>query len=166
MPRRTSKSVKAGSSSPLDPPIVSAFEIHPAMKAYFGYCLVKSGHRLRALLDIELRSIGISISELSTLRIVELSGPTSQVEIGRYMGMDRASVVKLIDGLEKKKLVRRTPHEQDRRVKLVVLTPHCKTLLKRAAKIREACENKFLEVLSPAERETLRKIIPKLLSGE
>lgn len=144
---------------------MSSFVVHPEMKKHFGYCLVKTGQLLKALLDQDLQQLKITTPEFSTLRIADLSGPTSQIDIGRYLGMDRASVVKLIDGLEQKGLVHRISSKDDRRVKLIGLTPKGKPFLTKAIAIRDECERKFLSLLSTRERESLRKLVSKLLQS-
>jgi DNA-binding MarR family transcriptional regulator len=66
--------------------------------------------------------LGIGRSDLRAVNLLE-SGPVSQADIARRLGLSRASVTALIDRLESHGLVRRTSHSTDRRVTLVELLP-------------------------------------------
>src|SRR5574344_526643 len=68
-------------------------------------------------------------------------GIMSQQKIADSIFKDKNSVVKLIDGLEKKKLIRRVANKQDRRQNLIEITPY-------AIKIKEEDLYKFIRVLS------------------
>ena len=107
--------------------------------------------------------LDIPFLEFGALSLLHHAGPTSQIELGGYLHMDKASVVKHVDNLEAKGLVVRSGDTKDRRVKFVSLTPKGKSLFIKAAKVRTQCENDFLKDLSSTERSVLLKAIPKLL---
>lgn len=137
--------------------------VHPDLKNFFSYCLYKSAVRMKALLDLRLAEHGLVTSHLGILRILEGGGPISQVELGRTMGIDKATMVKLIDMLEAKKLVTRKGSTGDRRVKLIQITPAGISRRKALAELREKVETDFLAHLTEEERQSLKAIMPKLL---
>jgi DNA-binding MarR family transcriptional regulator len=137
--------------------------VHPNLKNYFAYCLYKSAARIKALLDQALAKEGIATSQLGIMRIIESEGPISQVDLGSTMGIDKATIVKLLDGLETDHLVVRKGAEGDRRVKLIHLTPTGRAKLKSVTPVRDRVEREFLAHLTEAERQALRSILPKLL---
>ncbi len=144
-------------------PIADAATVHPSLKAYFGYCLYKAALRLRVQMDEALSHEKLIAPQLGILGVLKDSPPLSQVALGTQMGIDKATIVKLIDDLESRKLVSRHPHPEDRRVNLVQITARGKTVFGDAIKICKKTEDHFLEHLEPSERDALRKIMPKLL---
>lgn len=137
--------------------------VHPALKGYLGYCLVRSAYKLRAMMDEALTELELIAPMLGIMRVLRESGPISQIELGRAIGIDKASMVKVIDHLQKLGLAKRAEGAPDRRVKLVSLTKEGLKQLERAAKIREKVEKAFLAPLSAAEQKVLREALPKLL---
>lgn len=137
--------------------------LHPALKDYFTYRLYKTAMRLRADMNAALSEHGVIGVQLGILRVLEVSGPTSQVELGRNLGIDKASMVKLLDGVEDLGFVVREADKKDRRVKWIKVTEKGRRMLKTASKVREGVEKKFLAPLSQAERQTLENLLRKLL---
>jgi DNA-binding MarR family transcriptional regulator len=141
------------------------FKIHPALKKNFGYCLYKAAMRFRGLLDEALQKYKIVTPQLGMLRIVHEAGSLSQQDIGHCLGIDKASMVKFLDQLENLKLVSRSYHREDRRIRLVSLTNKGTKVLNEVAVIRAQIEEDFLKPLTKSERDLIKKLIPKLTRG-
>jgi DNA-binding MarR family transcriptional regulator len=141
-------------------------KIHPRLEPYFGYCLYKSAHRIRSNMDEKLKVYGLVAPQLGILTIMYKSDPLSQVDLGQYMHIDKASMVKLLDGLEKKKLITRTPDKKDRRVKYLNITTKGRQLREKLEKLRLKVEEDFLSKLTASERRTIRKLMLKLLVSQ
>lgn len=137
--------------------------VHKALKPYFSYCLYKSALHLRERINTALADHGIIATQLGILRLLSELGPISQNELGQEMGVDKASMVKFIDGLEAKKLVTRAGSTKDRRVKFIHITKPGLKLLTEATRLRADTEDEFLAPLTATEKAQLRKILPKLL---
>ena len=136
--------------------------IHPALKAYFGHCLVRVTLKYKAMMAKELAPHNIVGPQLGLMRLLMEAGPASQITLGQDIGIDKASMVKFIDGLEKKKWVRRVPDKVDRRVKLVELTPKGLEGLKTLAGAHDRVMADFLKPLSKSEQAVLKDLITKL----
>jgi DNA-binding MarR family transcriptional regulator len=91
-----------------------------------------------------------------------IGGPISQIQLGDELGIDKASMVKAIDELEKLKYVQRIPHPTDRRIKLVELTLKGETLLKQCNKTKDNVEKEFFKGLDKKDEEALRTIVRRL----
>ena len=87
----------------------------------------------------------------------------SQVELGREMSIDKATIVKLVDRLETKNYLERNFREGDRRVNELAITDKGRKFLEVASKVRRSVEEDFLSPLSAQERKLLEKMMPKLL---
>jgi DNA-binding MarR family transcriptional regulator len=68
--------------------------------------------------------LGVSAVERKTLDVLDRLGPSSNGEIAQHTGLTTGAVTGLIDRLEDRGLVRREPHERDRRKTVVTLTDH------------------------------------------
>ena len=144
---------------------VGVFRLHPTLKTYLGYGLQKSALKLRALLDTHLASLGYDLiaPQCGMLVILKIEGKLSQAELGQFLAMDKATMVRMIDGLEEAGLVKRVPSKVDRRVNALALTETGRKSVTKILKIRARCENEFLSPLTKAERARLLELITKLL---
>ena len=141
----------------------SQVTVHPALKQYFAYCLYKAAQRLRSKLDEGLRIHGVIAPQYGVLSLLKTAGPMSQVELGREMSIDKATIVKLVDRLETKNYLERNFREGDRRVNELAITDKGRKFLEVASKVRRSVEEDFLSPLSAQERKLLEKMMPKLL---
>jgi DNA-binding MarR family transcriptional regulator len=135
---------------------------HPALRELFGYALYRSGLHFRELLIEALEEDKLVPPQLAILNVIKDGGSFNQMQLGEELGIDRASMVKFIDGLEDASLVERTMDTSDRRAKLLRLTSKGRTKLANLRKKEQAVEAHFLSCLSQSEQESLRKIIFKL----
>lgn len=138
-------------------------KIHPGLKEYFGYCLIKASAWLRKLHDEELKNQNIQTHHLGLLKVLEIGGPISQIQLGEELGIDKTSMVKLIDHLEKFKYVERQPHPTDRRIKNVKMTKYGLEAMRRCSLIKKEIEKKFFKNLNAEEQAQLRILISRLL---
>lgn len=137
---------------------------HPLLKTYLSYCMMKAAARSRDILTEQLAEWNILPPQLGMLKILALEGPLSQVNLGDEMLIDKATMVKLLDGLETLGFIERQASTGgDRRVKKVKITTKGRKALEKMSKARERAEEIFLKPLTAAERTALKKILPKLL---
>lgn len=133
----------------------------PALRCYFGYCLYKSAMRMREGLDHGLTSLKIIAPQLGILLILKNHGALSQIELGSSMAIDRASMVKMLDGLEKLGFIERRPNQKDRRENLIALTSAGMAAEKKAGTVVKQVERRLLSKFSTQEAEILRTLILK-----
>lgn len=138
-------------------------KIHPCLKRYTGYCFYKLAMRFRAIVDEELEGLGVIAPQGGMLSLLDEAGPMTQVEMGHYMAVDKASMVRLIDSLEKKGYVVRGNREGDRRAKVVEITKAGSKIRERIDEARQRAEKRFMSPLSEKERKIFRDIILKLV---
>lgn len=137
--------------------------VHPALKVYFGYCLTKAALKHKTMLAQQLDKYKIAGPQLGIMKLLQVLGPASQISLGQDLHIDKASMVKFIDGLEKLKYVRRVPDKKDRRIKLVELTEKGLSTLEKMTEIRKQVEEEFLSPLNNKEKQLLRELIGKLI---
>lgn len=130
-----------------------------------GFLLKHAQQRLYELTGAALAPCGISGRELSVLLVLDALGPTSQQDAARRLGVDRTTMVALIDALEAKSVVVRRPYEEDRRRNVVEFTEHGYELFTRARAASDEAERRFLDplALDEAGAERLRAQLRALI---
>ncbi len=83
-------------------------------------------------------------------------------EIGERRLVTRGTVTGLIDTLEARGLVRRTPHPEDRRMLLIELTDDAQVLLRTVSRELWPLQEELTSVLSAREKTVLVRMLRKL----
>jgi DNA-binding MarR family transcriptional regulator len=92
-------------------------------------------------------------------------GPAgSQQTLARTMGYDKTRLIPLLDGLEQRDLITRTPEPPDRRAHVVRITQSGRAKFKAARNGIRAMEEELLSPLPAADRRALRESLARLAS--
>jgi DNA-binding MarR family transcriptional regulator len=121
-----------------------------------GQLFKHAQQRLEQLTSAALEPFGISGRELTVLLVLDELGPSSQVEVAARLGVDRTTMVALVDGLETKGLVVRGPFARDRRRKAVSLTEGGRARFLRALAASDAAEHEFLAAMDGTSAAVFR----------
>ena len=122
--------------------------------------LVATARAIRNAYDRRFESLGLNLSQASLLAFLHESGPQSQTALARRLGVGRAAIGTLIDGLEDRGLVERQPDPADRRVWLVQTTQAGKEL---ADPIRESDTELRAQLRAGISREERQQLAQLLL---
>jgi DNA-binding MarR family transcriptional regulator len=117
-----------------------------------GYLLKHARQALMQLTGPALEPYGIDGRALAVLTVLADAG-RSQQEAAAHLGVDRTTMVALVDGLEAKGLVARTPDTLDRRKNVVTLTDTGRDVFERASEASRDAERRFLAPLTEIEAE-------------
>lgn len=128
-----------------------------------GYLLKHAGLRLGELTGPALEPYAIDGREFAVLSVLRTREPLSQLAAAQRLGIDRTTMVALLDGLERKRLVARRPHPDDRRKNAVELTGHGREVLESATRAVEAAEEAFLAPLPGDDARALRDLLDRLV---
>lgn len=93
--------------------------------------LFKVSRKLRNLLDARIRAQGLTLARALTLSALKDQGDFFQKNLADELGIENATLVRLIDALEEQGLVLRNVAEDDRRAKRVTLTPEGRKTVER-----------------------------------
>lgn len=140
--------------------------LRSAMSLHVGFCMFKVGLIFRGKINERLEEFGVISPQYGLLNILKETQRASQIDLGHLMRIDKASMVKMVDGLEELKYVRRVASSEDRRVKYIELTAAGQSALKKMNKIRDQVEEKFLEDLTEKEKKSLKELLHKLMSSK
>jgi MarR family 2-MHQ and catechol resistance regulon transcriptional repressor len=108
---------------------------------------------------------GLCASDFGLLEALLHKGPLPVNVLGRKLLLTTGSITTAVDRLVKRGLVERKDHPQDRRVRLVELTPEGRRLIEPAFARHEADLDEVVSVLTPDERTTLVTLLRRLGKG-
>jgi DNA-binding MarR family transcriptional regulator len=134
-------------------------------RARLGFLLKHVQLGYAALGGAALAPYGIDGRELAVLSFLSQQSLLSQQEVARRLGVDRTTMVALVDALERRGLVERSPHPDDRRKNVVALTAAGRETMAGAALAADDAERRFLEPLGEAGAQQLKEALRILLGS-
>ncbi|GAA2329075.1 MarR family transcriptional regulator [Streptomyces cuspidosporus] len=135
------------------------------LSSRLGYLLKHAYLRLGEESARALAPHGIDGRELAVLAVLDADDELSQLEAAGKLGVDRTTMVALVDALEGKELVERRRSPQDRRKNIVRLTPIGRERLRDAEVARQEMERRFLAPLSDSDATLLVRALRSLVSA-
>ena len=136
--------------------------IPPSLASRPGALLTIAARTGQELAKRRLSPIGLSVQMCGVMNLLA-EGAISQQELGEQLGIDRTTVVELIDDLEKQGVVERRRNPADRRSYALHLTTKGRTVQKRAAKAFDAAVDEYLGPLSAADRKALVDMLTRVI---
>jgi DNA-binding MarR family transcriptional regulator len=130
-----------------------------------GFLVAKSHAVCHAMANEALSPLDLHIKEYAVLNVLHGMGAMSQQALGETLGVDRTTMVAVMDELERKQLVRRSRNPADRRAYALAITDPGVEVLRRARRLLTAAERKLLAPLSAAEADQLRDLLRRLILG-
>lgn len=118
---------------------------------------------LAGKLNGQVRPLGLSMATVNVLSVLLRAGHSlSPCEIGEELLVTRGTVTGLIDSLERRSLVRRQAHPEDRRMLLIELTDEGRSVMERL--MPEQCQmiTELLACLSDTERDAFVHALGKI----
>jgi DNA-binding MarR family transcriptional regulator len=140
-------------------------ELPSTLENRITYLLRRVTEAAGRMANAHLEPLGVDTRHYTVLAVVAAGGGSSQRTIADTLGLDRATVVALVDTLESQGLARRVRSRDDRRANAVELTSKGRRVLKRADALMEACELSFVAALRDEERTQLRNTLERLLTN-
>ncbi len=131
-----------------------------------GYLLKHAYLRLDQGSAQALAPLGVDGHELAVLAVLATENPLSQAEAAQRLGVDRTTMVALVDSLEDRGLVARRRSAQDRRKNIVEPTPAGLDCLQQGEQARRELEQRFLAPLSEAEAAALLRALRTLVTAD
>ena len=116
---------------------------------------------IRRTFDEVFLDFDLNLSGVALMALLYEHGSLSQTNVGKCLGMGRASAGALIDDLEKRKLVDRKADPKDKRVWLVGLTDEGKELAAQLEQRDLALRDLFREGVTREERSHLAGVLQK-----
>jgi DNA-binding MarR family transcriptional regulator len=140
-------------------------DLGPAVSDRLAYLFKRAQLKLAGLHEELLAPFAISSGELAILLLIDAREPESQQQVARRLGIDRTTMVGLIDALEGKELVARRPDAADRRRNVVQLTDTGQKTLRRATRASDQAERRLLSELNEDEAAQLRNLLRRIATA-
>jgi DNA-binding MarR family transcriptional regulator len=137
-------------------------DLGPRLSARLTYRLKRALMDLEALHEQHLGPSGVNARELAVLQFLDGREPESQQQAAARLGIDRTTMVSLLDSLEGKDLVARRPDAEDRRRNVVVLTDAGQAKLEEATRASDAAEQELLAALDEREAAQFRALLERV----
>src|SRR5689334_14532748 len=112
-----------------------------------------------------LGSVDLTPARFALLNVIASRSGANQQELGSALGIDRTTMVSLVDQLESAGLATRRPSATDRRAREIAITPKGRRLLKRARGLIAQVEDEVLAGLSAQERDDLLALLRRALGS-
>ncbi|MEO5337174.1 MAG: MarR family transcriptional regulator [Magnetospirillum sp. WYHS-4] len=108
---------------------------------------------------------GITPGQFGILAVIGGNDSLTQSALSKAMGVERSTMVAVIDSLEGKGLVERRPSPDDRRSYALALTDDGKTLLARLKRKVRDHERRVMEDFTEEERRQLVDLLRRVWAG-
>mgnify|MGYP001060214321 CR=1 FL=1 len=130
----------------------------------FTFRIILVARRYRALLDEQLRPLGYGAARMEALSTIARSTePSAQIAIAKRIGIEGPTLTRMLDTLEADGLVRRRQDPDDRRTKLIELTPQGEAALEEIMRVAHAFRASVLKSLSDDELDQVNDVTDKLM---
>ena len=143
------KNAKSGAASPL--------------QAHLGFWLRFVSNQVSHAFERKLATLDVSVAEWVVLRELYDHDRVVASELAAKIGLTRGAVSKIMDRLEAKSLLIRTPNAQDRRFQAVTLNPKARSLVPRLAALADQNDREFFGHLRPAERQQIERAMREIV---
>ncbi len=134
-----------------------------SLAVWTGYLLNRAAQRCQEHFDGLMEPVGVRSRQFRVLALLGETEPLSQVEIGERLGIDRNTIVLLLDDLEALGYVTRRRDPRDRRAHCVSLTETGKETRTHGLEMARRTNDAVLAPLTPDERTQLHGLLQRLI---
>lgn len=132
------------------------------LDGYLPYLLNRAGARLAASFEKDVQPLGASLQIWRVLAALRERDGQRMGELSEITTIEVSTLTRLVDGMERRRLVKRRPDPADARVVLLHVAPAGRRLTARLLPIAERYERLALAGFSPREAEALRRALRRL----
>ena len=151
-------------SEPAQPAVADAPAFPTAFLKHMGFVVNKVAERLNRQVETVTLPHGLTFRQYGLLLLLQTEGPQAQIVLSLRVGLDRTSVMRTVDALEARGLVRRDADPSDRRRHSVVLTDAGADLLARTLPQVRRAEAQVTSALSADEQALMMALLTRLLT--
>lgn len=132
-------------------------------KALFGFQFVTLSRRWRKVIHAELAATGLTDATWTPLVYLDAGGDgITQKALAELVGLDTSTLVRLLDILSERKFIERQIDPNDRRARLIVLTPAGRAEVARIKAQLVAVEAELLSGLDDTEVAVMLRAFSKI----
>ncbi|MDH5655472.1 MAG: MarR family transcriptional regulator [Spirochaetia bacterium] len=131
-----------------------------------GYKIYKTNGLLRNLFQKTIHESGSDLTpeQWGIINYLKFNPGVTQTKIVQVSGRDQTSITRMLDGLQKKKLIERKKDDDDRRVFRIYLTVSGKKMYNLILPYSKKYNDRLNGMFSEAERKKLFELLDRLSS--
>ena len=127
-----------------------------------GHLIRRAQQVSTALFADECAGHDLTSVQYAALLAIEANPGMDATRISALIAFDRSTIGDVLERMEAKGWIARQPSEQDRRVKLVRLSPAGRCLLRKVGPAVDRVQQRLLAPLAEADRATLVRLLGQL----
>ena len=135
------------------------------LDSYLPYLLNRAGARIATAFGEEMRPLGASLQMWRVLAALRERDGRRMGDLSLTTSIEVSTLTRLVDNMEKERLVARRHDASDIRAVLVHVTPAGKQLTRRIVPIAERYEKVALKGFGATEAETLKAALRRLYAN-
>jgi DNA-binding MarR family transcriptional regulator len=128
--------------------------------------LRQAARRVTKIYDDALAPSGLGVNQFSILARLSLVGPSTIQDLARLLVMDRSTLGHLLRPLEKRGLVTLKISDQDRRSRILALTPAGEAAVARARPLWAAAQRRFEGTFGKEAAVELRAVLKEIATAD
>jgi DNA-binding MarR family transcriptional regulator len=130
-----------------------------------GFLLRRTHQISAAVFESACAEVGLTPAQYGVLTVVAAEPGLDQTRLARALAFDKVTVMRVLKGLEERRLVLRERSALSRRQMTLSLTPQGQEVLQAAREPAERAYQRLLSPLSPAQRCQLIELLQTLTNG-
>jgi MarR family transcriptional regulator, 2-MHQ and catechol-resistance regulon repressor len=134
----------------------------PIDAAHLWLVLARCHHALSHIAERSIKDTGLGLTDFAALEALLHKGPLSITEIQSKVPLALGSMTAAVDRLEERGLILRTPSPEDRRVKILKLSPKGRSVVKAAFTRHAADLETVMAVLDQREKRQLHDFLKRV----
>ncbi len=127
-----------------------------------GHLIRRAQQISTALFTDECAAFDLTSVQFAALHAINLHPGVDATRLSALIAFDRSTIGDVLDRMEHKGWIRRSPAPGDRRVKLIELTPDGGRLLRRVAPAVRRVQDRILAPLAPVDRDSFVRLLAQL----
>ena len=127
-----------------------------------GHLIRRAHQRSSAIFMEETRSLGITPVQFCALIVIREHSGIDATRVSELIAFDRATIGNVLARLEVKGLIVRRAGVEDKRTKLLFLTPKGQAIIRKLDAAAGRISERLLAPLSPSDRTLLLKLLAQL----
>ena len=128
--------------------------------------IAQVGRELSVGFDVHLKDLNLTTARARVLLLLLPSdNGVSQAAVTDHLRVEHPTAARILDGLEGLNYIQRVPSPDDRRARMIVLTPGARAVARKVSAIVTNLNAALMSQLDPAEAEITNRVLTQILAS-
>lgn len=132
------------------------------LKAELLDVMAKVNRKLRTVFDARVKERGLTLARARTMLTLLKQEGLYQKELAEVLEIENATMVRLLDGLERQSFIERKTVPGDRRAKRIVMTAQGKVMAQQVVQLADELRDDLLEGISEEKLSITLGVLQKI----